>query len=521
MSNGSCQGGWQSHGGYLASDPAAVSWASGRLDVFVRGGDNALWHKWWDGSRWSGWESLGGYLTSGPDVASWSPGRLDVVVRGGDNALWHKWWDGSRWSGWGPLGGYLTSNPTAVSWGPGHLDVFVRGGDNALWHKGWDGSRWSGWVSLGGYLTSGPDAASAAPDKLDVFVRGGDNALWQRSWDGSGWSPWISQGGYLTSDPAAVSGGAGRRDVVVRGGDNALWHKWLPDQSGAPNPLASRPLWIEPNTPAGRQASEWRLSRAGDAALMDRIATRPTSSWFGDWNTDVRTAVDAKVSQASVVGQLPVLVAYAIPHRDCGGFSGGGLVEDTYRAWIRSFSAGIGTRPAAVILEPDALAQLDCLDTVTQRRRLDLLREAVGVLDDLPATVVYLDAGHSAWKPAGVMAERLRAAGVSRARGFSLNVSNFMPTSDEVSYGQVVSNLVGGAHFVVDTSRNAQGSNRNWCNPAGRGLGTPPNTATGVALLDAVLWVKYPGESDGTCNGGPPAGQWWAEYAIELALRAA
>jgi hypothetical protein len=59
------------------------------LDVFVRGGDNALWHKWFQ-NGWSGWESLGGYLTSSPAAASWSYGRIDVFVRGGDNALWHK-----------------------------------------------------------------------------------------------------------------------------------------------------------------------------------------------------------------------------------------------------------------------------------------------------------------------------------------------------------------------------------------------------------------------------------------------
>ncbi len=45
-----------------------------------------------------GWENLLGDLTSGPAVCSWGPGRIDVFVRGGDdNALWHKWWDGATW----------------------------------------------------------------------------------------------------------------------------------------------------------------------------------------------------------------------------------------------------------------------------------------------------------------------------------------------------------------------------------------------------------------------------------------
>jgi peptidoglycan hydrolase-like protein with peptidoglycan-binding domain len=83
-------------------------------------------------SKWSAWESLGGVLTSAPDVSSWASGRLDGFVRGTDNALWHKWWNGSVWSGWESLGGVLSSGPAAVSWGPNRIDVFVRGTDNAL-----------------------------------------------------------------------------------------------------------------------------------------------------------------------------------------------------------------------------------------------------------------------------------------------------------------------------------------------------------------------------------------------------
>ncbi len=120
----------------ITSDPAVASWGAGRLDCFVRGTDNALWHKWYDGS-WSGWESLGGSLTSDPAVASWGAGRLDCFVRGTDNALWHKWYDGS-WHGWEQLGAnQIASGPAAVSWGSNRIDCFARGTDNALWHKWW------------------------------------------------------------------------------------------------------------------------------------------------------------------------------------------------------------------------------------------------------------------------------------------------------------------------------------------------------------------------------------------------
>jgi hypothetical protein len=75
----------------LTSAPGVSSWASGRLDTFVRGTNNAMWHKWYS-SGWSGWENLGGVLTSAPDAVSWGANRIDSFVRGTDNALWHKWW---------------------------------------------------------------------------------------------------------------------------------------------------------------------------------------------------------------------------------------------------------------------------------------------------------------------------------------------------------------------------------------------------------------------------------------------
>jgi endoglucanase len=97
------------------------------------------------------------------------------------------------------------------------------------------------------------------------------------------------------------------------------------------------------------------------------------------------------------------------------------------------------------------------------------------------------------------------------------------------------------AHFVIDTSRNGEGpwvppagtytEAQDWCNPPGRGLGVPATTNTGSPLGDALLWVKVPGESDGTCTRGAPAGsidpewglvdpaagQWFAQQALQLA----
>jgi hypothetical protein len=87
-----------------------------------------------DGSLvYSGWEALGGASLGAPASATWGPGRLDVFVRGTDSQLWHKWYQGG-WSGWEPLGGILTSAPAATAWASGRIDLVVAGVGAAAWH---------------------------------------------------------------------------------------------------------------------------------------------------------------------------------------------------------------------------------------------------------------------------------------------------------------------------------------------------------------------------------------------------
>lgn len=254
---------------------------------------------------------------------------------------------------------------------------------------------------------------------------------------------------------------------------------------------------------------------------MDKLASRAVAKWFGDWNSDIYADVNSVVTAATNATRIPVLVAYNIPSRDCGGFSSGGTSVAGYRTWISSFASALAGRKAVVVLEPDALGGMDCLSSADQQTRIDLLSYAVQLLKGQPNVSVYLDAGNPSWHSAPDIASRLARASVAIADGFSLNVSNFFATSDNVSYGQSVSALVGGKHFIVDTSRNGLGptSDQQWCNPAGRAVGASPTSSTGNSLVDAYLWIKVPGESDGACNGGPSAGQWWGDYALGLVNR--
>ncbi len=286
------------------------------------------------------------------------------------------------------------------------------------------------------------------------------------------------------------------------------------------NPLAGKRLYVDPNSPAQRQAETLRRSRPQDAALVAEIASRPVAKWMGGWVTDIAREVDNAVATITRTGAVPVFVAYNIPGRDCGLYSAGGANgSDAYREWIKRFAGGIRRRLTIVILEPDALSGMDCLTPALQRERLALLSFAVTVLDEQRAGV-YIDAGNARWKSAEVMAERLRQANIAQASGFSLNVSNYLPDSVNIAYGERVSRLLGGKHFIIDTSRNGLGTATDWCNPRGQALGVVPTTNTGHPLIDAFLWVKQPGESDGTCKGGPKAGSWWTEMAVELSRAA-
>jgi endoglucanase len=224
------------------------------------------------------------------------------------------------------------------------------------------------------------------------------------------------------------------------------------------------------------------------------------------------------------------------------------------------------------------------------------LNYAVSTLESkAPNAVTYLDATHASWLGVGEAAHRLIKAGVSQTRGFFLNVSNYRSTEQSVKFGSWISgcitaategaewalghpewcpsqynpelgyqvdyspeysesvsagiaDMLGGATpkygFVIDTGRNGQGpwtpstaypDAQDWCNPPGRGAGITPTANSGVPLLDAYLWIKVPGESDGSCNRGiagsttdpewggivdPAAGQWFPEQALELATLA-
>ncbi|HEY3503022.1 MAG TPA: glycoside hydrolase family 6 protein [Actinocatenispora sp.] len=279
-------------------------------------------------------------------------------------------------------------------------------------------------------------------------------------------------------------------------------------------------------------ANRWVAANPDNAAtptIRDGLASRPQAKWFGDWNTDVRSDVDAYVSGAAKAGKLPILVAYDIPQRDaCGGQSTGGAPdEQAYAAWIGAFAAGIGTRPAVVVLEPDAVAQtVDPGCTAVDRAaRMATLNDATSALHDgAPGARAYLDAGNATWiSDLDALATALDGAGLRRIRGFALNVAHYQPVVGSEAYGGMLDAALSArlghpTPYVVDTSRSGGGRPEpgDFCNYGDARLGVPSreNDGGGAELL---LWVKDPGESDGVCGASSlPAGQFDWRYAYRL-----
>ncbi|MCK5218431.1 hypothetical protein KAR10_02840, partial [bacterium] len=236
---------WKSLGGHLTSDPAVVSDAYFSFHIFALGANNVLLHKYSVNKSWSNWNSLGGEWCSRPAVTSWGHDRIDVFVRGlDDNALYHKWFDGSVWSqelvrGGGPHGGVVNSAPAAISLGNGLIDVFVLGDDDRLWHISYDehNGGWSqNWEMIEGGPWTSPPTVTSLYSVMDIFIRGEDAALWHigaNRWTGSWqWQNPESWGGILASPPAAIAirKPHGRQPdeyfihVFARGTDNFIWH---------------------------------------------------------------------------------------------------------------------------------------------------------------------------------------------------------------------------------------------------------------------------------------------------------
>lgn len=221
---------------------SAISWGQNRLDLFGRGVNNDLVHRWWDGVSWSNWESLGGCILNNPSATTWGVNRIDVIAQGcndtGDN-IYQKWFDGT-WHDWYNIGGRTEQSPAITSWGPNRLDIVVRNTGNSLSHKIYDPALggWTAWAGAGGGTgcMAGAPTMSTALGRLDVFGRdcstSGNNLSHYSFTPAAGWSTVATRSIRLDRDPVAVSLTPGKSEIFSINGSGSLFHRTFTQASG-------------------------------------------------------------------------------------------------------------------------------------------------------------------------------------------------------------------------------------------------------------------------------------------------
>jgi hypothetical protein len=215
---------WQNLGGYCLNlgNPVPLDGYGWHFEIFVRGGDNVLYHKWQDPAStgaWSDWNSLGGQIAGRPVAVTYPHSNtVEVYAVSFDHALWRitrpdTGFSNPAWGQWQSLGGSIEPGFSAYGdeWG---VHVAARGTDGALYEY----TNAQGWQNEGGQIIGKPIWGPKPGYFPDVFVLGGDFAIWR--FDGATWS---SLGGNVRQDPSLATDEWGDRHLFVVGGDQVMY----------------------------------------------------------------------------------------------------------------------------------------------------------------------------------------------------------------------------------------------------------------------------------------------------------
>jgi Astacin (Peptidase family M12A) len=284
---------WQSLGGSLRSAPTVARNLDGRLEVFAVGWDNQVYHQWQlVGGGWSGWWSMGGQLQGLPIVARNLDGRLEVFGLGTDNAIWHAWQSAANggWGGWSALGGWLQGDPAVGQNLDGRLQVFAIGSDSAIWTAAQvaPNGGWGGWSALGGAAVGSPAVGRNLGGRLEVFATGLDGTLQHNPQQVSNGSfvGWTSLGAEVLGSPAVGRNADGRLEVLAVAPDTSLGHIWQLVPGGAWSGWASYGGTTSTRRPDVARHQDGRMEALA-VGINDRVlyhqAQAAPSGWWSGW----------------------------------------------------------------------------------------------------------------------------------------------------------------------------------------------------------------------------------------------
>jgi endoglucanase len=294
------------------------------------------------------------------------------------------------------------------------------------------------------------------------------------------------------------------------------------------------------NTTVANQLPSMSAGVQHNVTLLQKIASQPEANRFSAYSEGGTPAGLSDFANklfchnfTADPGSVPIISTYFL-HAALGGCASTSQINayaPTFRNQIDAIVQGTGNRPVVYLLEIDAFGSSACMARQGSLGAWEgLVRYEVDRMATLAHAVVYVEGGYSDSNRAGYTARALNHVDINRIQGFFTNDTHNQWTINEIKWGEKVSQMTHGAHFIVNTATNGQGPKLNphpstqgvedLCNPTGRGLGPRPTAQTGFPNVDAFLWTHPPGNSGGSCNGGPPAGTFWPAGAIGLASRA-
>jgi len=213
-------------------------------------------------------------------------------------------------------------------------------------------------------------------------------------------------------------------------------------------------------------------------------------------------------------GAAAEMTTYFVKH------GGGCNPEDNpnFDAEVNAFKDAVANFPALIFIEEDGIDTICWKSPAAVSEREAQLKYEIDQLSRLPHALLYVEGGTSDANSPAEAARVLNASDAAKIRGFFTNDTHFNWAYKEIQYGNKVSALTGGLHFVIDTRGDGNGplknphpvtqGNEQLCNPPGRGLGPKPGASNGQSYgmysphLDGFVWVTTPGESAGpTCPG--------------------
>jgi cellulose 1,4-beta-cellobiosidase len=321
------------------------------------------------------------------------------------------------------------------------------------------------------------------------------------------------------------------------------------------NPFVGAKMYVNPEFHATVEALA--AKHPAEAPKLHKLAGFPTAIWM---------------SKIADLATLPHFLDDAMAQQLGPNEAGEARYQKEY---IDVIAAALAAHPqlnTALIVEPDSLANLVTnLEKPACAAAEGIYKRAIAYAIaklSLPNAFLYVDAAHAGWlgwprnlvKSLALYKEVLAmAGGPERIRGFATDVSNYDPSkdptapkrdpaaapNDELGYvADLAKGLptvgITGKGFVIDTGRdgvpNVRTSPGNWCNIKGAGLGERPQAAP-APNVDAYLWIKVPGESDGTADakaarfdencasedaspGAPEAGLLFEPYLLDLVKNA-